>query len=486
MAHSAWIQVDEGEETILAYIKTPSETKPSGSVIAKTGCWSMLKGGFTAYEDEKVDLIFKVPNNKNEVWIDNVSLKSFTKAEWREQQKRSINKYRKRDIKIKVTDKAGKPLEGANITLTHTRPLFLIGCGTGYSILEAKAYQDFFAARFTAATPHNEMKWYYNEHFQGVENYETADAMVSFFEKNNIAIRGHCILWDSTNASNYWTQTLPPREVLYTTIRRIASVVSRYTGRVIAWDVVNENLHNSYYESILGANASAMIYQVTRAIDPHTPLFINEYNTLEYPKDIKVIPARIVHKIREIKSFPGNEDMVLHIGMQGHFTLRANISYIRAAFDVMGASGSPIWLTELDFLKSDTQHEDLENVLRESFSHPAVEGIIIFGGWKKKGCRDECINAKDYNHMPIGCGQMCLIDNNFKITPTGELVDRLILKEWRSNVVTVTDKDGVFSGRLFHGDFNLTCSHPSIPNPVERTFKLEKEEGALQFGITLK
>lgn len=57
---TAWIQVDEGQETILAYIKTPSETKPSGSVIAKTGCWSMLKGGFTAYEDEKVDLIFKV------------------------------------------------------------------------------------------------------------------------------------------------------------------------------------------------------------------------------------------------------------------------------------------------------------------------------------------------------------------------------------------------------------------------------------------
>lgn len=177
--------------------------------------------------------------------------------------------------------------------------------------------------------------------------------------------------------------------------------------------------------------------------------------------------------------------MVLHIGMQGHFILRPNISYIRAAFDVMGASGSPIWLTELDVCKGPTQHEDLENVLRESFSHPAVEGIIIFGGWKKSGCRDECIKAKDYAHLPIGCG-MCLIDNNFKITPTGELVDRLILNEWRSNVMTVTDKDGVFSGRLFHGDYNLTCSHPSMQNPVEMTFKLEKEEGAAHLGITLK
>ncbi|KAG6406771.1 hypothetical protein SASPL_134381 [Salvia splendens] len=202
-----------------------------------------------SYEDEKVDLIFKVPNTKNEIWIDNMSLKSFTKAEWREQQERSINKYRKRDIKIKVTDKAGKPLEGANITLTHTRPLFLIGCGTGYSILEAKPYQDFFTARL---------------------------------------------------------------------------------------------------------------------------------------------------------------------------------------------------------------------------------------------CSVPCINAKDELSLPFGCTRMCLIDDNFKITSTGELVDRLILKEWRSNVVAVTGKDGVFSGRLFHGDYNLTCSHPSVPKHVEKTFKLEKEEGALQFGITLK
>ncbi|KAL1534351.1 endo-1,4-beta-xylanase 4-like [Salvia divinorum] len=446
----------------------------------------MLKGGFTAYEDEKVDLIFKAPNTKIETWIDSVSLKSFTKEEWREQQERSINKYRKRDVKIKVTDEAGNALEGANITLTQTRQLFQIGCGTGYSILESKPYQDFFTARFTVATPHNEMKWYYNEHFKGVDHYEVADAMVSFFETKNITVRGHCILWDDFAASNLWVRTLPPQEVLFTTLRRVASVVSRYAGKLAGWDVVNENMHNSYYESILGANASAMIYQITRAIDPHTRLFINEYNVLEYPKDIKVIPSRVVRKIREIRSFPGNEDLDLGIGLQGHFTLRANISYIRAAYDVMGATGSPIWLTELDFQKCPTQHEDLENVLRESFSHPAVEGFIIFGGWKKYACSGECLSYKDYVNLPIGCSQMCLIDNRFNITPTGELVDRLILKEWRSNVVAVTGKDGVFSGRLFHGDYKLTSSHPSIPNPVEKTFKLGKEEGALQFGITLK
>lgn len=172
--------------------------------------------------------------------------------------------------------------------------------------------------------------------------------MVSFFRQNGISVRGHCVLWDSTNATDDWVRALPPREQLLAAVRRIASVVSRYSSDVIAWDVMNENMHNSYFESILGANASAMFYQIVRAIDPHTPLFLNEYNTLEYPKDLKVIPSRFVRKIHQIKSFPGNQDMVLYIGLQAHFFSRPNVSYIRA-------TGSPIWLTELDFLKGPRQ-----------------------------------------------------------------------------------------------------------------------------------
>ncbi|XP_057808710.1 endo-1,4-beta-xylanase 5-like [Salvia miltiorrhiza] len=484
---SAWLQVDQGEETILAYMVTPSgEHMAAGSVIAKSGCWSMLKGGFTAYQDMKADLIFKCPNTMIEVWIDNVSLKSFTKEEWRDQQQRSINKIRKREIKLMVMNEAGEALEGANINLIQTRPLFTIGSGTASSILDSKPYQDYFAARYTAATPHNEMKWYATELTQGHENYTVPDAMFSFFTQRGIAIRGHCILWDATNATNAWVRALPPREVLLAATRRIASVVSRYSGSVIAWDVMNENLHNSYFESVLGANASAVIYQIVRALDPHTPLFLNEYNTLEFPKDLKVIPARYIHKIREIKSFPGNQDMVLRIGLQGHFSSRPNISYIRAAFDVLGASGSPIWLTELDFIKIPTQIEDLEDVMREAFAHPAMEGMIIFGGWKEAACRDECISIVDSTNVPKGCSQMCLIDNNFKNQPIGDMVDNLIFNEWKSNITALTDKDGRFSDKLFHGAYDLTCSHPSLPNPVIKSFNLTKESGPFEFSITLK
>ncbi|KAH6793415.1 hypothetical protein C2S52_003892 [Perilla frutescens var. hirtella] len=484
--NATWFQVSEGDETLVAYMQTSSgEFILVGSVIAKFGCWSMLKGGFTADDDMKVDLFIRCPATKIEVWIDNVSLKQFTKVEWRHHQQKSIDKIRKRNVRIHVKNEQGEAIKGANITLTQTRPLFTIGSGSPASILEYKGYQDYFTARFTAATPHNEMKWYFTEDKQGQENYTVADAMVSFFTSNGISVRGHNILWDSQNATPHWVPMLPRREIVHATVRRTASVVSRYSGNLIGWDVMNENLHNLYFESVLGANASAMYYQIVRALDPHTPLFLNEFNTLEYPRDLKVIPSRYIHRIREIKSFPGNEDLMLRIGLESHFTLRPNVSYIRAAFDVLGATGIPIWLTELDTQKGPAQVEQLEDVMREAFSHPAMEGMIVWGGWKPTACSDACLNVENYDKLPNGCSQLCLIDNNFKNLEAGDLVDKLI-DEWRSRVKGVTNNEGDFHEKVFHGAYNITCSHPLMPNSLHTTFNVTKEEGTLDLSITLK
>lgn len=238
---------------------------------------------------------------------------------------------------------------GANVTIDQTRPKFLLGCGVGENILTDKAYQDYFTSRFRLTSFHNEMKWYFTQPHPYVENYTIPDAMVSFFKKNGIPVRGHTILWASPNMTQYWIKWLPDdRAVLNAAVKHTASVVSRYLGGLIGWDVMNENLHYSFYEEKLGPNASAMFHQIVRAMDPGTPLHLNEYNVLEYPMDLNVIPSKYVERIREIRSFPGNENMVLKIGLQGHFLLKPNVSHVRASFDVLAATGMPIWITELD------------------------------------------------------------------------------------------------------------------------------------------
>ncbi|MCI30318.1 endo-14-beta-xylanase A-like protein, partial [Trifolium medium] len=86
------------------------------------------------------------------------------------------------------------------------------------------------------------------------------------------------------------------------------SVVSRYNGQVIAWDVMNENIHYHFYEDKL---------------------------------------ANYIRKLKEIQQFPGTAGMPLAIGLQGHFGRGVpNLAYMRSGLDLLGATGLPIWLTE--------------------------------------------------------------------------------------------------------------------------------------------
>lgn len=52
---------------------------------------------------------------------------------------------------------------------------------------------------------------------------------------------------------------------------------------------------------------------------------------------------------------------------------------------VISEAGLPIWLTEFDVVLDDEEEqlELMEDVLRLAFSHPQVEGIVLWGFWDR-------------------------------------------------------------------------------------------------------
>lgn len=458
---SAWVQINRGKEMVVAaYKNSRNQTITVGSVLAQSGCWSLLKGGISVDITTSVDLYFQGNNTSIELWVDNVSLQSFTKAQWREHQFQSIEKVRKRKVRFHITNKQGnKTYQGAKITFTlkQERPHFPLGCALSSTIINNNAYQTWFASRFTATTFDNEMKWYYTEPVPGQENYSDADAMLAFAQQHNILVRGHNIFWDNPTQNKEWVKSLSPEKLMEAALHRMDSVVSRYADKVIAWDVMNENLHFSFFEDKLGPNASALFYKKAHELDSKAIVFLNEFNTLEHKEDSKATPAKYLEKVKEIRSFSGKEDMVVGIGLQGHFG-KPNVAYMRACLDILGAAKLPIWLTELDVERSPNQANYLEEIMREAYSHPAVQGIIVWSGWK-----------------PTGCSNMCLFDNNFKNLPAGDVVDKLI-EEWKTKTVTgETDVDGVYEDHIFHGEYSVTVSSSLHNNNNNSTLELKQQ-----------
>lgn len=256
---------------------------------------------------------------------------------------------RKSKVLVQAIDEQGNPLPNASIHITQKRLGFPFGSAINHNILNNGAYQNWFTSRFTVTTFENEMKWYMTETTQGKPNYYYADAMLKFAKQHNIAVRGHNIFWDDPQFQPGWLSSLSPFQLKSAVRNRINSLVYKYRGQLIGWDVVNENMHNSLFESKLGQTFSAQTFKVVHFIDGHTTLFLNEYNTIEDQRDGAANPARYLQKIKEIQSYPGNKGLPLGIGLESHFPeFPPNMPYMRASIDTLAATGLPIWITELD------------------------------------------------------------------------------------------------------------------------------------------
>ncbi|XP_062216465.1 endo-1,4-beta-xylanase 5-like [Phragmites australis] len=454
---SAWLQVSDGSADVRAVVKTNGDFIHAGGVDARSGCWSILKGGLTAAASGPAELYFE-SNATVDIWVDNVSLQPFSKEEWSAHHEASIKKARKKMVRLRARDSAGNPVPGAQMRIEHVRNGFPLGSAMSKEILTNPAYQRWFTSRFTVTTFENEMKWYSTEWVQGREDYSVPDAMLRFAKNHGIAVRGHNIFWDDPSTQMPWVKALSGEQLRRATARRIKSVMSRYARQVIAWDVVNENLHFNFFEGKFGWEASAAFYRRAHQMDGSALLSMNEFNTLEQPGDLSVVPGKYLGKLWQIKDFPGNGNAArMAIGLEGHFDV-PNIPYIRAALDTMSKANVPIWLTEIDVKPGPNQAAHLEQVLREVYAHPAVHGIIL---WTAR--------------HPYGCYVMCLTDNNFKNLPTGDVVDKLIW-EWKTHSnVGVADADGYYEAELFHGDYKVTVSHPAANSTVVQSLSVDKE-----------
>ncbi|KAL5717653.1 endo-1,4-beta-xylanase [Ranunculus cassubicifolius] len=462
---SAWIQVSKGSSHVSAVLKTQSGYKTVGTVAAESGCWSMLKAGFSVNASGPAELYFQSENTGVEIWVDSVSLQPFTKEEWRSHQDQNVQKARKSVVKIQAKTPQGETLAGAKISIKQTQAGFPFGTAINKTIVDNTAYQNWLTSRFTVATFANEMKWYSTEYIQGKEDYSASDAMLNFAKQHGISIRGHNIFWDDPTYQPSWAKSVPPYQLREGVERRVNSVVKRYAGQLIAWDVVNENLHFSFFEDKFGKNFTALMFQKTHMIDPQTTLFMNDYNTLEESRDDKSFPAVYLQKLREIQSVQ-EKNTQLAIGCEGHFSSTPNIPYMRSSLDTLAAAGVPIWITELDLENSPNQAQHLEELLREAHSHPAVKGVVL---WTAS--------------YPNECNKMCLTDNNFRNLPTGDVVDKL-LHEWtQKNVVGVTDDNGFFETSLFHGEYEVTIHHSAESSSSPQNFKVEPTEATQEHKI---
>ena len=137
-------------------------------------------------------------------------------------------------------------------------------------------------------------------------------------------------------------------------------------------------LDGHFFIDRLGASIRPHMFSRARVVDPEPLLFVNDYNIIAGSW------SRANRYIQQIQDLIDAGAPVDGIGVQGHFwgdTVDAVV--ILERLDQLAALDLPIWITEYDTVDADdvARGEKLENCYRASFSHPAVEGILMWGFW---------------------------------------------------------------------------------------------------------
>lgn len=164
------------------------------------------------------------------------------------------------------------------------------------------------------------------------------------------------------NASLFFTDSLGApvsKEVLLARLKRhINEVITRYKGKIYAWDVVNEAVpdggtdvyRKSKFLEIMGEEYIQRAFEYAHAANPNAQLFYNDYNTENAVKRDKIY--QIVKGLLQ-KGVP-----IHGVGLQGHWSLyEPSAQELDESITKFASLGLKVQITDLDLSVHPKQHE---------------------------------------------------------------------------------------------------------------------------------
>ncbi len=231
----------------------------------------------------------------------------------------------------------------------------LYGAAIGQQALDDPAYAALYRSQTSILTTENAMKFDWLRPASDRFDFSTADAIVSFAAANGKPLRGHTLIWND-NAPD-WLKRLSGREVERVFDEHIERVVSRYAGKLYAWDVVNEPFwpmggkpggwRDGPWYAAMGPAYVERAFRRVAAIDKTARLALNEAqcdNDHEWGRSIRPLLAGLVEKLLDAGAPLDTIGLQSHLRPQWPSDYPAFGRYVEA----FAARGLSVSITEFD------------------------------------------------------------------------------------------------------------------------------------------
>ncbi len=387
-----------------------------------------------------------------------------------------IERVRKADVTVRVVDRLGKPVAGAQVEIQQTRHAFLFGCNIfplfSYQGEQYEKYGGQFAALFNYATL--AFYWGAYEPERGRKGRDLQERMARWCQQHRIATKGHPLVWHEVYPR--WAPN-EVDEVKPLLRNRVKEIVSEFKGLIDRWDVVNEATASAHYSNgvanwIKRDGAASMVAEClswAREANPRAILLYNDYN----------ISPSFEQLVEELIRRKAPFDAV---GIQSHMHRGEwPLERVWQVCETYSRFGKPLHFTETTVLSGEygferpqpwpstpdgeaRQADYVEKFYTLLFSHPAVEAItwwdFMDGGWQG---------------APAG-----LVRADLSPKPVYHRLSRLIKGKWWTQDVTRTNARGEAKLRAFLGDYRVTVSAPAGKRVRQFTLQRGKNEWVIQ------
>jgi endo-1,4-beta-xylanase len=185
---------------------------------------------------------------------------------------------------------------------------------------------------------------------QGRFDFTVAEAMVAFAEAHGQEVFGHTLSWCADSTLPGWLRNGNwSRAALLSVLEQhITAVMTRFRGRVSAWDVVNEGLNDDgsrrgcLWQRVIGDDWIEHAFLFARQADPGAKLFYNETRA-DAPNPKYEATVDLVRGLRE-RGVP-----VDGVGLQFHVGLPLPArDQVEEAIRRLGELGVEVHISEMD------------------------------------------------------------------------------------------------------------------------------------------
>lgn len=414
----------------------------------------------------------------------------------------NIEKYRKGDAAVTLTDETGAPVANADIRVNQTGHEFRFGANL-FMLDEMETpeknekYKQIFAGTFNMATL--PFYWSATEPEEGKHRLEIGsermyrrppiDLCLAFCEEHGIEPREHGLAYEQWAPEWLYGADIPTTKAALE--NRFRELSKRYAHRIPTIEVTNEMYWKSgrtaFYDS---PDYVAWCFKLAEKYFPNNELVVNE--TTRFTWEGCARPTDPYYSYVESSILKGAR--IDAIGMQFHGFLKRENEYegtrqrydpkeVYRHMDLYAQLADRLQVTEVTFPAYSWTDEDeqiqaelLENMYSIWFSHPNMEQIIYWNlvdGYAHLWRVDEETLRKSLGNMTIGENYYHggLFRHDFTPKPAWFKLKQLLEKTWHTEEALCTDQNGRIRFRGFYGDYEAV-----LPDGRKANFKLSSKD----------